>query len=214
MRCTCCRNLALFLFAGLALALAGCQLAGWVASGLTPEKGPEVIQPEYQGLIGKSVAVMVAADERTLYQYPGGPRKLTEYVSSRLAVDVPGIKLTDPAQLAKWTAENPDWIAIPPGDLARELKVDRMVLISLSQYTTHEQNNRDVWQGNLVARVGVIEADAKNPHNFAYVSNQSVQYPPDNPVGLLRSNDETIEAGMATAFASKLGALFREKVVE
>jgi hypothetical protein len=193
------------------LLLAGCQLAGWVAHGLTPEPGPEIIKPEYQGLIGKSVAVVVAADERTLYQYPDAPNQVTKYVSSRLAVDVPGIRLTDPAQLAKWTRENPDWIAIPHGDLARELKVDRLVHISLAQYSTHEQNNRDVWQGNMVAKVGVVEADAPNPHNFVYSSTQSVQYPPDNPVGLLRSDDQTIQAGMLTAFAGKLGALFTQE---
>jgi len=197
--------------AATCLLLSGCQLAGWLAHGLTPEKPPEVILPEYQGLIGKSVAVIVAADERTLYQYPDAPNQVTKYVSSRLAVDVPGIRLTDPAQLAKWTRENPDWIAIPHGDLVRELKVDRLVHISLAQYSTHEQNNREVWQGNMVAKVGVIEADATNPHNFVYSSTQSALYPPDNPVGLLRSDDQTIQAGMLTAFAAKLGALFTQE---
>jgi hypothetical protein len=194
---------------GLA-AVPGCQVAGWVAHGLAPDKAPEEVQPEYQGLVGKTVAVMVAADERTLSQFPDAPNMVCQYVTSRLAVEVRGIKVMDPKQIAKFTRENPDWIAIPYGDLARELRVDRIVHVSLAQYSTHEQGNRDIWQGNLVSRVGVLEADAKDPHNFAYVSTQSVQYPPDNPVGLLRSDDGAIQRGMNTAFADRLGAIFRE----
>lgn len=196
------------------MALGGCQIAGWIAHGLTPPPPPEVIRPEYQGLIGKSAAVVVAADERTLYQYPGAPERVVDYVTSKLAVEVPDIRLIDPREINKFTRENPDWIAIPYGDLIKELKVDRLIVVDLAQYSTHEQGNRDIWQGNLVARVGVIEAEAKNPHQFAYVSTQHVQYPPDNPVGLLRSNDATIEAGMLSAFATKLGAIFKQETDE
>lgn len=203
----------LTLIAGLfaiALALPGCQVAGWVVHGLTPEKAPEVIEPEYQGLIGKSVAVMVAADDRTVY--PNAQARICQYVTSRLVVDVPGIRVTDPKQIAKFTKENPDWIAIPYGDLIREMKVDRIVYISVAQYATHEQGNKELWQGTLVARVGVIEADAKDPYKFVYASNQQVMYPPDQPMGMLKANDEMIETGMLTAFAEKLGAIFRPEV--
>ena len=187
--------------------LPGCQLAGWVVHGLTPEETAAPIQPEYQGLIGKSVAVMVAADDRTVY--PNAQARICQYVTSKLAIEVPGIRVTDPKQIAKFVKENPDWIAIPYGDLIREMKVDRIVYISVAQYATHEQGNKELWQGTLVARVGVIEADAKDPYKFVYASNQQVQYPPDQPMGMLRANDEMIQTGMLTAFADRLGAIFR-----
>lgn len=190
------------------LALSGCQVAGWVAHGLTPEEGPEVIEPEYQGLIGKTVAVMVAVDERSTS--PVAARRICEHVTSRLGSEVRDIRVVDSRQIVKFMRENPDWIATPYGDLVREMKVDRIVHIDVAQFTTHEAGNKELWQGSLIARVGIIEADAKDPHKFAYVTNQQVQYPSDQPIGMLRSNEETIQTGLLNAFTDRLAALLRE----
>ena len=191
------------------LALPGCLLAGWVAHGLTPEPGPEVIEPEYQGLIGKSVAVMVAVDERSTS--PVAARRICEHVSARLAAEVRDIRVVQSRQIVKFMNENPDWIATPHGDLVREMKVDRIVHIDVAQYTTNEPGNKELWQGNLIARVGIIEADAKDPYKFVYVTDQQVLYPPDQPMGMLKANEETIQTGMLNAFTDRLAALFREK---
>ncbi len=197
------------LLAAILCTVSGCQAIGWVAHGLTPEKKPEEVKPEYQGLIGKSVAVMVATDGHTIHPHAAG--RICQYVSNRLAVDVRDIRVVDPREIAAFTRKNHDWIAIPHGDLVREMKVDRIVYISVAQYTMHEPGNKELWQGTLIARVGVIEADAADPHKFAYVSNQQTQFPPDQPMGMLKGNEEIIQEGMLRQFADRLGAIFREE---
>jgi len=190
------------------LSLTGCQMVGWLAHGLTPEEGPPVIEPEYQGLIGKSVAVLVAVDERSTS--PAVAWKICAHVSSRLASTVRDIRVVDSRQMIKFMKENPDWIATPHGELVREMKVDRVVHIDVAQFTTHEPGNKELWQGNLIARVGILEADAKDPYKFAYVTDQQVLFPPDQPIGMLKANDEVIQTGMLNAFTDRLAALLRE----
>jgi hypothetical protein len=193
----------------MAATLTGCAVAGWVAHAVH-DPAKEESPPEYQGLLNKSIAVVVAADDTALGAYPNAPLRIGQYVTQRLATEVTGVRAMAPAEVARYQRANPDWIATPYGEVARELKVDRLVVISLAEYRTHEFGNREVWQGILSARVGVIEADANDPSNFKYLKNVAVQFPPDKPMGVLDANEEKIQHGMLSLFAGKVAALFRE----
>src|SRR5690349_6079858 len=85
------------------------RLADWVAAGLAPERISEDVEPEYPGLIGRSVAVMVAADERTLFEYPRAPERICTYLANELEAEVRGIKLTSPTRISRFIRDNPDW---------------------------------------------------------------------------------------------------------
>ncbi len=192
--------------AGL-LSLAGCQGIGWLAQGIAGGEKPEV-EPaaDYTGLANKSVAVLVSADDRTLFSFPDAPNLVCKYVTARLAADVVGIQPLDPIQVAKFQSSNPDWIVVPYGELAHRLKVQRIVHINLAQYTTHEPGNQELWQGVVRARVGISEADGKDPSNFVYTGDISAIYPPDKPMGILNSDTDTIQLGAVRQFARKLSA--------
>ncbi len=197
------------------IALTGCQGIGWLAQGIAGGDKPEVEAPaDYTGLSNKSVAVLVSADDRTLFTYPTAPDRVCRYVSARLATEVTGIRPLDPIQVAKYQRNNPDWIVVPYGELAHQLKVDRIVHINLAQYTTHEPGNRELWQGVIRARVGISEADGKDASNFAYTGDISAIYPPDKPMGILNSDEETIQLGMVRSFAKKLAARVTDRPPE
>src|SRR6185369_10342083 len=87
------------------LSLAGCQPLGWFANGVMPPP-TEKIAPQYSGLANKSVAVLVAADERTLYLYPGAPLAVGQSVSSQLAASVPGVRIADPHKMQQFQENN------------------------------------------------------------------------------------------------------------
>ena len=198
--------LGVLLLAGF-VQLTGCQGLGWLAHGVAgcdkPEGEPAA---DYTGLANKSVAVLVSADDRTLFSFPDAPNLVCKYVTARLAADVVGIRPVDPVQVAKFQRGNPDWIVVPYGELAHRLKVDRIVHINLAQYTTNEPGNQELWQGVIRARVGISEADAKDPSNFVYTGDISAIYPPDKPMGILNSDAETIQLGTVRAFARKVAA--------
>lgn len=189
--------------------LTGCDIAGFIGQGIS---GPKVVKvgPEYNKLAGKSVAVMVAADEQTLFGHPGAPLAISRAVSSQLAADIKDATLSDPVQVIDFQRKNPYWMTLPYGQLAKRMNVDRVILIDLIQYSTHEPGNTHVWRGTAIANVGVIEADAENPNNLVYQQNIRVQFPENQPVGVLDSDDASIQLGLVKDMGLRIARLFVE----
>lgn len=195
----------------LCLGLAGCNMLGWVSNAVGGEQTQKLnVHAQYRGLDGKRVAVVTAADEYRLFEYPNCQRDVSRAVSRQLAADIPGIRLSDPGKIARFQSANPAWITMTNRDLLRALDVDRVVYIELKDYTTHEPGNQHVWRGIVSGRVSVAEADAAEPNNFAYANEVNAKFPPDEPVGVLSSDDETIQAGMLGQFAARVSGLFHD----
>jgi len=168
------------------------------------------LKPEYLGLANHSVAVVVIADDKTLYASPDAPRSLCQSVSSALVAALPGIRPTEPRQIEQFQRLNPYWETLPPGDLLQHLRVERLILIDVTNFSTHEPGNANVWQGTIVANVAVAEAEAKNPNNFVYRTNISAAYPEKSTLGVLNSDDQTIRLAMLQTFTRNLLARFVE----
>ena len=203
----------------LASATGGCALFGYlghVVAGSDDEKTKPRVEPEYLDLQDKTIAVLVNADEFTLYEHPEAPLAISLAVSARLAVNVPGAKLVNPDQLVKWQRNNPYWNTLRYSRLVHKLNVDRIVFIDLVQYSTHDPGNRYVLRGTVVANVSVIEAaeadgTGGSGDDFAYTTIVRTQFPGDNPVGLLDSDEQTVVLGMLANFSAHLSDLFHDE---
>ena len=191
------------LFAGLGN-LSGC-------SPLQEDKHKIVVTPQYLGMTNKSVAVMVSYDAEALL-YPYAPFQVSTAVSRRMKIDVTGVKTVDPQQIIDFQKRNPAWVAYTPKELLEEFKVDRLVIIDLQQYTTHERGNRHQWQGTIIGSATVYEAE--NPARSAYTTQVTALYPPDSTIGILDSNAETIQLGMLQRFSQKVSGRFRDHEVK
>lgn len=193
----------------LALCLAG--------TGCNPqafEKKKIDVQAEYRGLDGQRVAVMVAADSHLLYQYPQAPDIVCRAITAKIAKNVPGVTTTIPDQVMDFQKNNPYWMNMRYGELVRHMDVDKIVLIDLIEYQTHEPGNAHIWQGLLTANLGVIDALGPDPDNFAYQNTVSVQFPEKSTVGVIDSDNETIQLGMVFLFARSGGGLFYDHQIE
>jgi hypothetical protein len=192
------------------LTAGGCNILGFAAQAVGgDDKTKNVkVDAEYRGLNDKSVAVLVAADEDTLFQNPGAPMQIGRAVSRQLTADIPGVKVTDPEQVSTFMQRNPYWTTYDNRALLDALKVERIVYIDVAQFSTHEPGNSYEWRGMLVSRVKVAEADAAEPNNFAYAQDVSTRFPPDKPVGVLDTDDATIRAGLLGQFAQRVSWLF------
>jgi hypothetical protein len=182
---------------------------------LPSEKRKMVDVPaEYLGLAGQRVAVMVAADGRTLSEYRDAPLRLSQAVTSRIAEHVPGIRTTVPDEVIRFQEANPYWMNLRYGELAEKMGVDKVVLIDLVEYRTHEPGNAYLWQGIITANIGVIDAHAQDPDNFVYYSTVQAHFPRDNGVGVVDADNESIQLGMIILFSQTAGGLFYDHQAE
>lgn len=178
------------------------------------EKKTVEVQAEYLGLADQRVAVMVAADGHMQHNYPEATARLTKVMTAAITQNVPGVTTTIPDQIAKFQKANPYWMNMRYGELAKKMNVDKVVLVDLVEYQTHEPGNAHVWQGLITANVGVIDADAPDPDNFVFYNTVSVRFPETSDIGVLDSDNETIQLGMSLLFARRGGGLFYDHQVE
>lgn len=172
------------------------------------------VPAEYLGLADQRVAVMVAADGYMLSAHPDAPLHLCQALTSRIAGHVPGVTTTVPDQVIRFQKNNPYWLNLRYGKLVKKMDVDKIVLIDLVEYRTHEPGNSYIWQGLITANIGVIDAHASDPDNFVYYNTVRVRFPEESSIGVVDADDESIQLGMVFLFTRTAGGLFYDHQVE
>ena len=196
------------------IAAAGCNIIGFAAHVIGGGDASKKVKvsAEYLGLNGKKIAVLVATDEYTLFEHPTAPATVRRSISALLADNLPGVKVVAPSQIDAFQKENPFWNTLPYNDLIQRLQVDRLVYVDLIQYSLHEPGNAYLWQGSVVANVGVAESESPNPGQFAYATTVQIRFP-DGPVGMLHGDDQTAELGLLRLFTQETVNRFRDHEV-
>lgn len=203
-------RLACVLVALAALLLPACGMAGWMAHGAAGGKGKKKVQvkAQYLGLPGQKVAVMVAADEYILSRYPDSLLAVSRAVSARIAANIPDATLVPPAQVVEFQKKNPYWTTVPYGRLIDQLDVERLVVIDLIEYRTHDPGNVWVWQGMIAGEVNVMEAESEDPDNPVFTTTVRAQFPEKSEIGDVNTDDQTVEVGMLVLFTRDAAGLF------
>lgn len=198
-----------------AMAMPGCAIGGWVADSLAGGERRVKVEADYEGLADQRVAVLVAADQHTLFYTPRARERIVREVSAGIAEHVPGATLTDPAEVAEFKRQNDHWAALRVSRLLEQIEVDRVVLVDLVEYRTREPGNQHVWRGQVTGNVAVHAADATDPDNPVYYRTINVTYPEDSDIGVIHpdTEDETIELGMVKAFGRDVVRLFHHHEV-
>lgn len=191
------------------LALGGCAMFGWAADVVAGNSSEVEVEGEYIGLADTTVAVVVAADDHTLYHHPQVPQLLSRYVGGRISENMTSVTLIDPGQIARFQQQNPHWSTLDYGKLMNRLQVQRLVVIDIFTYSLHDPENKHVWCGIVAANVNVTESDAANPDTFTYMNTIRVQYPA-SPVPFLDSDELTIQHGLLQLFSRRAAGLFSQ----
>lgn len=213
------RSLACFVVLLLTLVmLCGCQLLGWAAHGVSGGVTKQNVKAQYLGLENKTVAVIVAADDFTLFRYPNAAFMICRATSARISDEIPGTRVVDPKQIIKFQQDNPYWNTLLLSDLEKKLGVDRLVYVDLVEYETHEAGNQHVGQGKIVGNVGVLEADASqrglDPDQFAFNAAVQSLYPEKHGFGVIEADMQSLELAVVSIFSRDTVRLFRDHVVE
>ena len=192
------------------LLVAGCNVIGGVAAQFRDAVPDTRVLPAYKGLDGKSVAILVDADEYTLFEHPGVQANIADVIARELRQSLPNTQIMDPAQIAQFQQNNPAWISVPYDDLFRQLQVDRLIFVELVDYQLHQPGNRYIWQGKVTGNVGVAEREAVDPNQLAFLTTVNTHYPPDRPLGVLEADEQTMDLATQITFARAVVNLFRE----
>ncbi|MEM8737478.1 MAG: hypothetical protein AAGG38_03230 [Planctomycetota bacterium] len=204
------RVVLLFLLLWAVLWFNGCNIIAYGAQAFRTDQNPVDVAAEYTDLEGKRVAVLVAADEYTLFRFPRSPFRTGEAVSRGIVENLPEVSVSLPKEIARYQRSNPYWITTRPSRIIDELGVDRLVIIDLNEYRTNEAGNINVWKGVIDGTVSVYEADGEDPDNRTFERQVRAEFPRDSEFGLVRdrADEESVEAAVLEAFALKAGGLF------
>src|SRR5262245_10228937 len=107
---------------------AGCQAGELIGGALQNNEYQKLVDtpPKYVGLQDKTIAVVVNADMSTLYEFPRLVAEVADGVSKRIQRDVPGAKVLGAQHVINWQYRTPQWNALPYGEMAEQLNVDRV----------------------------------------------------------------------------------------
>ena len=195
------------------LASAGCIAGAVGAIGQQIERGKKLEVPAaYDGLEGRTCAVIVNADYATLVEHPSVVKNITANVAVRIAKHVKDATVLPPATVLTWQYKTPQWRAMPYGEVAKELGVDRLVYIDVYEYRLNPTGNSYLWDGVAGANIGIIETDGLAPDEFVYSTNVVSKFPDKEGVGKESARREDIERGLLTLFTSRTSWLFYDHI--
>ncbi len=196
----------LTLSAGL---LAGCNIVSFAAMAYD-EAVPKKIAAQYRGLADKNFAVVATTDRRIEADFPGVVIKVVSDVSERLAKEE-GVKAAGyipPDRVMTYLYSHPNWVVRPMSELAKELKVDRLVFIELTEYRLNEPGNSYIWDGVAAGVVQVFEADSQLPDDPAFDRMVQVKYPDDSNTGPENMKGNEVGSVLVRRFVERASWLF------
>lgn len=192
------------------IVLSGCEIFGYVAQGVAPKQGAVLVKAEYHGLENQKVAVLVDANQQLLFEQPLAQLEVGDAMSRKLAGNVPGITVVDARQVVDFQNRNIYWTTVPYSQIAQRLGVTRLVLIELTDYRLHEPGNVNIWRGVISGNIAVAEADGGRPDDLTYDTTVSVAYPPDQPLGVLKSDQRTMRLATLDLFSRAAAGKFHD----
>lgn len=159
--------------------LGGCELLGFLAYNYE-ETTPKKIEAQYEGLKGKSYAVYMVADRGIDANYPGLVPLMNAQINDRLYQESGATGWIPSQDLLAEIYNHPRWNAMPRSDLAKQLGVDRLIVIELQEFRLNDTGNQYVWDGRAAGLVSVLEADSPTPEIYAFERPVDVKFP-DKP---------------------------------
>lgn len=162
--------------------------------------GSSEIEAEYEGLIGKSFAVVVSADRVIEGNNPGISARINQRVNDRIIQNAGAAFAIPSADLLTVLYNTPQWPAMTRGEVAEMLGVERLIVVELVEYRLNEPGNKYIWDGSASCVVSVYESDSPFPDDPVFEKAIRVSFPDTS--GLMRT--EIPEAAVNTELANRI----------
>ncbi len=191
----------------------GCNIFGFFGAMEESRRrnSTKTIKAEYTGLKGKNWAVVVVADRSIQAELPDIVPWMTGKMCDRLTKEQPNIiaKGMAPAnRVLRYQYDHPSWVTKPHGELAKELQVDRLIVIEIIEYRLNDPGNQYLWNGLASGTVGVVEADGSSPDEFAFHKSISVKFPDNDGFGPNDLDRAVVATALGQRFLDRASWLF------
>ncbi len=167
------------------------------------------VKAKFAGLAGKTVAVVVYSDRRTLYEFPDLNLTLSAAIAGRLDKNVKNIKVVPPARVVRYQDENIYWEEMDKADLGKALGADFVLYVPMEEFGTRLPDSSYLYQGRATCEPAVYDV-TKLPKDSRVYKGEKIRilYPEHEPAGALNENDRQIRITTEAMFADKLTKLF------
>lgn len=162
--------------------------------------GSTEFEAEYSGIDGHSFTVVVSVDRLLEANNPGTTARLTQRINDRLIQNANPSFAIPSNDLLTVLYNTPQWIAMPRGEVAEMLGVERLVVIEVVEYSLHEPGNQYVWDGSAAGIVTVYESDSGFPDDPIFEKAVRVRFP--DSTGFMRT--DIPESAVTTELSNRL----------
>lgn len=204
------RGWALVTLLGAAIVPAGCvvgQLFGGMAASME-RSGSHEVAAKYNGLTDKTFAVIIAADRTVQSEYPQIVTAFTRELTRRLSENAGASGVLPADEVLAFQFQRPGWVAMSPLDVAKELEVDRLIHIDLTDFTLNEPGNQYEWRGVAGGAVTVIEVPDEGSPVEKFRENVRVKYPDFEGMSQENLQASTVLSELSRRFVERTGWLF------
>ncbi len=188
----------------------GCstQMAKYMAYVIAGGREQDV-KAEFDGLSGKTVAVVVYTDLRTQYEYPDLNLTLSSAISGRLKDNVKKITLIPPSRIVRYQDENIYWPEMDKTELGKALGADFIIYVPLEEFATRVPDSSYLYRGRVTCEPSVYDM-SKPPREARVYKFEKIRilYPEHEPSGMINENDRQIRLKTEGLFAEKLAWKF------
>lgn len=205
------------------LILSGCQILGVAAQALPP---PTIV-PQYQGLGGQTVGVMVWADRGMRIEWELIQLELANVIHAKLNAianppappgkdkKAPRTKVKElegttfpviPASIVRFQQDHPEIEGQPITEVAPRLGVTRLIYVELEEFATRPDGGVELFRGDANATVRVVEVSPDGSAKVAYEENEvRATFPPKSPKeGRPSIGDRRIYVGLIDALGNSV----------
>lgn len=195
---------------GCASQMSGCWIAA-VAGGMAEsykESSTRTVEAEYLGLEGHSYAVVVAADRAIQADFPSLTSVITDRINGRLFQHSGATGFIPTQTGLTYLLNRPQWTAMPLGELAEELGVERLVFIEIWEYRLNDPGNSYLWEGVAQASVGVIDPTSALPDEFVFEKQVRVGFPDGPGFGPAEISRKVVSSALLSRLVDRASWLF------
>ena len=118
----------------------------------------------------------------------------------------------NPDLVIAWQFNTTQWSAMPYGDLAARLEVDRIVYVDMYEYRIHPPGNSWLYEGVCAATIGIIESDSFDPDSFAHAMNTITTFPSVSNLTRDEATPDRVQLGLLAKFIQDTSRLFYEHI--
>jgi hypothetical protein len=176
----------------------------------------QTVEAECLALRDAKVAVVIYGDPRLFYDYPNAELELGYAIRQQLTEHVEGVDVVPPERVESFKSADLNWDRLPRTQLARKLGADKILMITLHEFTTRYPGHTELYQARIGGSLAVYDAsrDEADARVDRFEDPVHIVFPEDKPLLIPSHRDQGLRVQAEAAFARKVGRKFYKHQVE